>query len=443
MRVLKPRYVLQMIAVVAIILLAGGHEFSKYASRLIVISVLALIDMRYWYSVRKHFTKRFKRILTVAYWVPLYTLLLFFISGILIPFIDWNSFLRIYFPGVLLILLIGKGFFLTLIVFGDIFIIPLNVIRRINPENIERLGKWYRPRSFLLTSAGIATFVMLICVSGMFFWVKDFKLTKIELPVKSLPREFDGYKIIQISDFHLGGFLNDKPVKEIARIANEQNPDVILFTGDMVSFTTDEVYPFETEMKRFTAKDGIYTILGNHDYGEYSRWDSQEDKDKNDKELFNFYDRIGWQLLRNQNKIIFRDSASIAIIGVENWSESKRFGKKGDLRKAIKGTESTQYKILMSHDPSHWDGEVNNSYPEIGLTLSGHIHAFQFAIETGSIKWSPAAFLFKEWAGLYEKVHENGEKQYLYVNRGAGTLGYPGRIGTRPEITLIVLRKAN
>jgi len=431
-----------MAVVVAIILIAGGHELPKYTSRLIILAVLSIIDMRYWYSVRKYFTRRFKRVLTVAYWLPLYMLLFFFISGFIIPYIEWNSFLRIYFPGILLILLIGKGIFITLIVFGDIFIIPLNVIRHINPENIERLGKWYRPRIFLLTSAGIASLVMLIYFSGMFFWVNDFKLSKVELPVKNLPPAFDGYKVIQLSDFHLGSFLNDKPIKEIIRIVNEQHPDLILFTGDMVSFTTDEVYPFEEDMKKLSAKDGIYSILGNHDYGEYTRWDSQEDKDLNNKELFEFYDRIGWHLLRNQNAIISRDTSSIAVIGVENWSETKRFGKKGDIKKAIIGTERTQFKILLSHDPSHWDGEVNTKYPQIGLTLSGHTHAFQFAIETNSVKWSPAAFLFKEWGGLYEKVHENSGIQYLYVNRGVGTLGYPGRIATRPEITLIILRKA-
>ena len=431
-----------MAVVAAIIILAGVYELPKYASRLILLAVFALVDMRYWYSVRKYFTRRFKRILTIAYWLPLYMLLLFFISGIITPYIEWNTFVRIYFPGILLILLIGKGIFLTLIVFGDIFIIPLNVIRHINPENIERLGKWYRPRIFLLFSAGIASVVMMLYISGMFFWVTDYKLDKVELPVKNLPDEFDGYKVVQISDFHLGSFLDDKPIKEIVRIVNEQHPDILLFTGDMVSFTTDEVYPFEEEMRKFYAKDGIFSILGNHDYGEYTRWDSKEDKELNDKELFEFYKRLGWHLLRNQNVIIHRDSSSIAIIGVENWSETKRIGKKGDLRKAIKGAESAQFRILMSHDPSHWDEEVNSLYPEIGLTLSGHTHAFQFAIESGSVKWSPAALLFKEWGGLYEEVHENGEKQYLYVNRGAGTLGYPGRIFTRPEITLITLRKA-
>lgn len=443
MRVLKTGYILQMAAVVAIIIIAGGYELPKYSSRLTMLAVLAVIDMRYWFSVRKYFTPRFKKILTVAYWLPLYLLLLLFVSGVLTPFIEWNSFIRIYFPGVLLILLIGKGIFISLIVFGDIFIIPLNVIRHINPENIARLGRWYRPRIFLLTSAGIASFVMLVFVSGMFFWVRDFNLTKVEIPVQDLPEEFDGYKVIQISDLHLSGFLNDKPIKEIVRIVNDQLPDAIMFTGDMVSFTTDEVYPFEATMKLMSAKDGIFAVLGNHDYGEYARWDSQENKDLNDQELLKFYDRIGWHLLRNQNFIIKRDTASIAVIGVENWSKSKRFGKKGDLKKAFSGTQHIQTKILMSHDPSHWDGEVNTLYPQIQLTLSGHTHAFQFAVETGNVKWSPASFLFKEWGGLYEKIHENGEKQYLYVNRGAGTLGYPGRIFTRPEITLIVLRKAS
>jgi len=442
MKVLKAGYILQMAVVVAIIVIAGGHELPMYAGRLIAIAFMAVIDMRYWYSVRKHFTQRFKRVLTVAYWLPLYMLLLFFLAPFITPYNEWNSFVRIYYPAILLILLIGKGIFLSIIILADIFIIPLNMIRRINPENIEIHGKWYRPRSFLLASAGLASIFMLIYTAGMFFWVTDFKLNTVELPVKNLPVAFDGYKVVQISDLHLGGFLNDKPIKEIVSIVNEQRPDLILFTGDMVSFTTDEVYPFEVVLKQLAAKDGIFSILGNHDYGEYTQWDSQEEKDLNDKELFDFYGRIGWTLLRNQHTIIRKDSSSIAVIGVENWSKSKIFGKKGDIRKALAGIDASQFMILMSHDPTHWDGEINTLFPQIGLTLSGHTHAFQFAIESGSVKWSPASMLFKQWGGLYEKVHENGVKQYLYVNRGAGTLAYPGRILTRPEITLIVLRKA-
>jgi uncharacterized protein len=442
MRVLKTGYILRMVAVVAIILIAGGYELPKYASRLVLLAFMAVVDMRYWFSVRKHFTPRYKKMFSTMYWLPLVMLITFLITGLLQPYSSWNTYLRIYFPGILLIFLIGKGIFLALLIASDIFIFPLNAIRHVNPENIERSGRWYRPRSFLLTAAGIATIVMLFFVSGMFFWVTDYKLHVVELPVKNLPNAFDGYKIVQISDMHLGGFVNDNPVQKIVKIANDQIPDLILFTGDLVSFITDEVYPFEERLKELTAKDGIFATLGNHDYGEYTRWDSQEAKDQNDKELFNFFDKIGWQLLRNQNAIITRNTSSIAVIGVENWSKSKRFGKKGDLRKALAGTESTQFKILMSHDPSHWDGEVNTLYPQIGLTLSGHTHAFQLAVERGSVKWSPASLVFKEWGGLYEKVHKNGDIQYLYVNRGAGTLAYPGRIFSRPEVTLIVLRRA-
>jgi predicted MPP superfamily phosphohydrolase len=443
MKKIKFGYVLQMAIVVAIIMVAGSHQLPKYTSRLIVLAILAVIDMRYWYSVRKYFTPRFKSFFTTAHWLPLFMLLGFFIAGLITPYIQWSPFLRIYFPGILLILLIGKGIFLTLLVASDIFIIPLNAARHLNPENIEKGGKWYRPRSFLLTAAGIASIVMLIYFSGMFFWVTNYKLYTVEIPVKNLPAAFDGYKVIQISDIHLGSFLTSSPLKKIIKIVNDQHPDAILFTGDMVNFTTYEAYPFEDEMKLFKAKDGTFAILGNHDYGEYTQWNSKDAQDLNNQELFEFYDRIGWHLLRNQHVEVKRDLDSIAIVGVENWSVSKRFGKKGDLKKALAGTDSTQFKILMSHDPSHWDGEVNTKYPGIGLTLSGHTHAFQLAIESGSVKWSPASLIFKEWGGLYENINVNGVKQYLYVNRGAGTLGYPGRIFSRPEITLIILRKAS
>lgn len=442
MKVLKPWYVVQMALVVAVIILAGGYELPNYTSRLVVLAVLAVIDMRYWYSVRKHFTKRLNGILTFAYWLPLWMLLLFFIAGVITPYPLWNPFFRIYVPGILLILLVGKGIFLTLLIASDIFIIPLNAIRQVNTENIERSGRWYRPRSFLLANWGIATITMLFLFAGMFFWVRNYKVDTVELQFRDLPESFDGYRIIQISDMHLGTFLNADPLEKIIKIVNEQHPDIILFTGDMVNFTSYEALPFEDEMMKFSTKAGIYSVLGNHDYGDYAKWDSQEAKDLNNEALFDFYDRIGWHLLRNLHVEIKRGSDSIALLGVENWSVTKRFGKKGDVKKAIAGTDPAQFKILMSHDPTHWDSEVNTKYPGINLTLSGHTHAFQMAIETDGIKWSPASLIFKEWAGLYEKVHENGVKQYLYVNRGAGTLGYPGRIFTRPEITLFILHKA-
>lgn len=443
MKDLRFGYVLQIAAVVAVILFIGGHELPKYGNRLTLIAVLTAIDMIYWLSVRKAFMPRFKKVLTIAYWLPLYMLLLFFISGFISPYPQWPSFLRVYFPGMVLILMIGKGIFLTLLIASDFFIIPLNLIKRIDPENIGKPGGWYRPRSFLLTGATISFVVMFIYILGMFLWVGNYKLHTVELSIRNLPVAFDGYKMVHISDMHLGTFVSDRPLKRIIKIVNDQKADVILYTGDIVNFNTYEAYPFEQEMKGFEAKDGIYTVLGNHDYGEYTTWESQEAKDTNNKDLLGFYNRIGWQLLMNKSVTIKKDSVSIAVIGVENWSANKRFGKKGDLEKAISGTDSSQFKVLLTHDPSHWDGEVNNLYTDIDLTLAGHTHAMQFAIERGSIKWSPASLIFKQWGGLYEKIHENGVIQYLYVNRGLGTLGYPGRIATRPEITLIILHKAD
>lgn len=302
---------------------------------------------------------------------------------------------------------------------------------------------WRRSVIFIKMGAVVAATVSMVFVSGMFFWVRDLKLNTVELPVKNLPEAFDGYRIVQVSDLHLGSLINEKPLKRIVDLSNSLQPDIVLFTGDLLNFTTKEALPFEELMKLFSAKDGKFAVLGNHDYGEYSPWDSQTDKMLNDSALIHFYKKTGWDLLRNKNSIIHRDSASLAIIGVENWSKNKRFGKKGNLKKALVGIGNSQFNILLSHDPTHWDAEVNKKYPQINLTLSGHTHAFQMAIETASFKCSPASFLFEQWAGLYEHSNKLGGKQFLYVNRGAGTLGYPGRIGTRPEITLIVLKKAD
>ncbi len=441
-KTLKFRYFLLISAIVAIILIAGGHQLPKYASRLIFLAVLAVVDVLYWISIRKTISTRFKHVLSIAYWLPMFMLLSFFIFGIFSNYSEWPPFPRIYVPGFLLILLIGKGIFLTLIILGDVIFIPINTLKRLLAKKSLTLKKCLRPCLFLHSISIISAFVMLIFFSGFFFWVSDFKLTTIELPVQNLPREFDGYRIVQLSDMHLGSLPNEAPLEKIVKMVNGQNPDLILFTGDMVNFTSYEAFPFITVMKRFRSNDGIFSILGNHDYGEYNQWDSKREKQQNDQAILDFYKQINWRLLRNENVIIRKDSASIAIVGVENWSQSKRFGKKGNLKRALIGTDPEQFKILMSHDPTHWDGQINCRFPQIGLTLSGHTHAFQLAIESGSIKWSPASLLYDEWAGLYEKAHENGQKQFLYVNRGCGTLGYPGRIFTRPEITLIILRKS-
>lgn len=438
----KYKYILSSLAASAIIYFAGGYQLPMYASRLIVLAILVFVDIMVWLQVRQYIA-RGNKTLRILYWLPLALLLSFFITGLVTPYVQWLPFFRIYIPGILMILLIGKGVFLIFSLSG----LFVKGVSKIVPRFISKpQSRGEKKTEYGLVygiSALISGLVALIFLSGMIFWVHNFKLNKVDIELKQLPSEFDEYKIIQISDLHLGSYASSRPLKELILRVNAQKPDLILFTGDIVNFTTAETLPFEKLLKTLSAKDGIYAVLGNHDYGDYTQWNTQSAKDSNNLALFNFYQRIGWHLLRNQNTVIRRDSASIAVIGSENWSLTKRFGKKGDIAKALRGCENVPVKILMSHDPSHWDGEINTKYPEMDLTLSGHTHAFQIAVETGSIKWSPASILYTQWGGLYEKPKPGGKKQYLYVNRGVGTLGYPGRIFTRPEITLITLRNRN
>ena len=208
-----------------------------------------------------------------------------------------------------------------------------------------------------------------------------------------------------------------------------------------MNYTTDEAFEFEDIFKKLKAQYGVFCVLGNHDYGDYKRWESKEAKNQNMEELYSFFSRVGWKLLRNENHVIQKGNEKIAIIGVENWGSLGRFQKYGDLDKAIKGVENIPVKILLSHDPSHWELKVNNLPVTIDLTFSGHTHGAQFGVEIHGIKWSPAQYIYKYWAGLYSELNSmTGNKQYLYVNRGTGSIGYPGRVGILPEITLVELQ---
>lgn len=434
------KYIPLAILIVLIILFAGGYQLPKYATRLTALAVLAVIDMLYWIPVCRQLGFKYRKIASFTYWIPQALLTLFFLAGMLVRYQNWTPFLRIYYPGILLIALIGKGIFLMFMLLGDMAMIIPNAIRVMRMKSSLR-KRFRRLPVFMNTGIFVSLFVMILYVAGMFFWVNNYKVNRVELTFKELPAEFDGYKIVQLSDMHLGSILTKRPIKKIVTLVNEQHPDLILFTGDLVNFTTNEALPFEHILSQFKAPDGVFCILGNHDYGEYAQWNSKNEKALNDSALFSLYRRIGWNLLRNQNSLIHRDASTIAIVGVENWSVTKRFGKKGDLKKALQCAEDADFHILMSHDPTHWDAEVNKLFSSIELTLSGHTHAFQLAVESGNLKWSPAQWLFKEWAGLYSDSKASGEKQYLYVSRGTGTLGYPGRIFTRPEITLFILRR--
>ncbi|WP_271392788.1 metallophosphoesterase [Aequorivita sinensis] len=275
-----------------------------------------------------------------------------------------------------------------------------------------------------------------VIVYAIFKGAYKYKVYRVEVAHKELPEAFNGYKIIHISDLHLGSFNYRYRILERAvNIINELEADIIFFTGDLVNNYSWELNGWDKVLKKLSAKTGKYAILGNHDYGDYSKWDSPEAKSENFEEIKSFYDKIDFKLLLNESVTLKRDNQEIAIAGVENWGLPP-FRQDGDLLKALNNIEDIPFKILLSHDPTHWDEELIK-YTDVALTLSGHTHGMQAGINIMGKQWSPIKYKYKRWAGLYTVENQN-----LYVTRGLGWLGFPGRMGMRPEITLITLKKS-
>ncbi|MGZ5134572.1 MAG: metallophosphoesterase [Flavitalea sp.] len=261
-----------------------------------------------------------------------------------------------------------------------------------------------------------------------------YQVKRFRLDYANLPASFKGMKIVHISDIHAGSFNNKEAVTRGVQKILMEKPDLILFTGDLVNNLATEMENYMDVFSMLKAPMGVYATLGNHDYGDYHQWESPEKKKENLQQLKGIYVALGWRLLVNEHIPLEKGNEKIALLGVENWSAKARFPKYGDLRKAHSGTETFPFKILMSHDPSHWKAEVLEQYQDIDLVLSGHTHGMQFGVELPGFKWSPVQYVYKEWAGLYES-----QAQKLYVNRGFGFIGYPGRVGILPEITVLEL----
>jgi len=271
---------------------------------------------------------------------------------------------------------------------------------------------------------------------GVFKGKYNYKVLQYTLEFEDLPEAFDAYQITQISDIHSGSFDNAKKIKYGIDLINQQASDLILFTGDLVNNRAEEMLPWIDMFKQLKAKDGKFSILGNHDYGDYIEWDSEISKTKNMQQLEAIHKQLGFDLLQNENRSLEKGNAKIALIGVENWGAGG-FKKAGDLEQATTGIAPTDFKIVMSHDPSHWEQKIRKNKTHYHLTLSGHTHGMQFGIEIpGWIKWSPVKWRYTYWAGIYEEAG-----QFLNVNRGFGFLAYPGRIGIWPEITVITLKR--
>ena len=262
----------------------------------------------------------------------------------------------------------------------------------------------------------------------------NYQVKKVKLSYKNLPPAFKGLRIVHISDIHSGSFTDKEAVLKGVYKVMKEKPDIILFTGDLVNNMADEMTDYMDVFNKLSAPMGVYSTLGNHDYGDYVQWESEGEKAANLERLKQIHAALGWRLLMNEHVALERGTDKIALLGIENWSAKARFPKYGDMQKAHTGTADYPFKILLSHDPSHWKGQVLDDYSDVDLTLSGHTHGMQFGVEIPGLKWSPVQYVYKEWSGLYEK---DGQK--LYVNPGFGFIGYPGRVGILPEITVLEL----
>jgi predicted MPP superfamily phosphohydrolase len=291
------------------------------------------------------------------------------------------------------------------------------------------------PRSTFLSwlGVGLASSIFFSLIYGFGNKYK-YRIVKKNISLNGLPAVFKGFKIVHISDIHSGSLQDKAAVQRGIDLIKDQNPDLVLFTGDLVNDRATEMHAWMDVFSQIKAPHGVFSTLGNHDYGDYVKWDTKEAKQKNLEDVKQVHANLGWKLMMNENVKIEKEGAHFHLVGIENWGAKARFPKYGKMDMAMTGIDSQAPIILMSHDPSHWEAEVIPKYPQVQLMLSGHTHGMQFGLENPYFKWSPVQWVYKQWAGIYA-----ANDQQLYVNRGFGFLGYPGRVGILPEITVLEL----
>jgi uncharacterized protein len=406
----------------------------------IVAIIMAAIDF-YVFQVVKMLCQgsspRVRSIVFTTYWTLSIIIIIIFLF---LPFMNAERFpknLRNYLFATII------GFFFAKLLASVFFLV--DDLRRLmqwavakiffrNTEGESQVGEGIS-RSVFLSWLGIGIGGTLITSLVYGFSNKyNYHIRRVPLTFENLPSAFRGLRIVQISDIHSGSFDNKKAVEKGVQMILDLKPDLILFTGDLINDRATEMMGYEEVFSRLKAPMGVFSTLGNHDYGDYVKWPNEAMRDQNVQDLIELQTGMGWRVLMNEHVALEKEGQAIALIGIENWSAKARFPKHGKMWKAYPGAEEYPFKILMSHDPSHWDAEVRPKYGDIDLMLAGHTHGMQFGIEIPGFKWSPVKYVYDQWAGLYEEG-----KQKLYVNRGYGFIGYPGRVGILPEITLIEL----
>jgi uncharacterized protein len=401
----------------------------------IVLTIYALLEWYGWQAIKTAFQPQNVNLVKWIYWGITITLFLLFLS--------YRPFLHKFIP---------KPFSTY---FGVAFVVlmfsKLVIVLFLLPEDITRIVRWAVAKfsaspdatagltrsEFLSKAALIAAAIPAgTLIYGVIANAYNYQFKKVSVKFPNLPEAFHGFKIVQLSDIHSGSFTKTEPIEKVVAKINALNADIILFTGDLVNNVADEMLPLMHVFDKLRAKHGVLSITGNHDYGDYVQWDTPSEKMANFERFKAVHKNMGWDLLMNENRIIERNGQKIAFHGIENWGGG-RFAKYGKFDQAMRGTEAIPFKIMLSHDPSSWDSKIRQQYPDIDLTFSGHTHGAQFGIESRWLKWSPSQYLYKQWAGLYQEG-----RQFLYVNRGFGFLGYPGRVGILPEVTELTLLKA-
>ena len=402
----------------------------------IAVILLLLVDLYFFQAVKtlfKNFSFPFTAIVYVFYWAVTAAGFAFAITYRILPEDGPFKSVKLYGLSILLIFSFCKLLGILPLIADDFTrLIKWSVslwsvkVKHSGGEAISR-SKFLSQLAFVIAAIPFAAFLY-----GMIKGAFNYQVRTSRLILPDLPPSFKGIKIVQISDLHLGSFISLSPVKKAVDIIKAQNADLIFFTGDLVNFRSNEAEQFIQILSDIKAPLGVYSIFGNHDYGHYySNWKDEGERLASVERIKEIYSELGWKLLLNGNHIISKNDDKIAIVGVENWSAVMRFPKYGNLEKAVKGLDDISFKMLLSHDPSHWKAQVAGKKKDVAVTFSGHTHGMQFGVEIPGLKWSPVQYIYKQWAGLY-----NYGSQYLYVNRGLGFIGYLGRVGISPEISV-------
>lgn len=417
---------------------------SKIIGFLFFAFLFFLIDLYAWQGVKaliKNTSTQTKRWVFAVYWGYTVALILFMIAV---------RFVSLHMDPIVI------RFFAAFIF--SVFIIKLIWILFLFIDDIIRIIRWFGrdlksetwigaesnahqkgiSRWMFLNYLGLGTAALFFtgALWGVIKGAHHYVVRKRKLKISNLPDEMVGIKIVQISDIHCGSFWDRKAVERGIELINQQEADLVFFTGDLVNDTAKEARPWIEVFKKIKAKEGVYSILGNHDYGDYVAWNSLEEKNENFRLMVKNHNDLGWNLLLDETRVVEIGGAKLGVIGVQNWSAKGRFPKYGDLEKAYQGANGCDVKLLLSHDPSHWREQVLEHKPDIAAQFSGHTHGMQFGVDTRFYRWSPVKYLYKEWMDLYREGNQS-----LYVNRGFGYLGYPGRMGIYPEITVFTLSR--